>query len=156
MKSIIERKIKLSGETEDFQCEIIEIFPDKAILKYTIEKETSVAGLVLSPGDVTRAYYSEKEPYVLYRWFSKKSVFMGDYFNIADSVKISGDCVRWRDLEIDLLFLQNGTHLVLDEDKLPENISLELKKYIDNAVDFIVRNYESIVGEFDGIRLFRP
>ncbi|MBN1620759.1 DUF402 domain-containing protein [candidate division WOR-3 bacterium] len=155
MKKCLEKKFKLSGKVDEFLCELIDINDTEALLKYRIEKNIAVAGILLSPGDITAAFYSYDKPFVLYRWLSPDCSFIADYINIADRVKIEPNIIQWRDLELDILFYPDGTYEILDEDELPQDISCQLIKYIQKAKRCVLDNYikiseraEKAVGKF--------
>lgn len=145
MKKSLEIKTKLSGKKEKFCCELLLARKNYSVLKYVIDKNISVSKVKLKPYDITIAYYWQKKPYVLYRWFSHDGSFKADYFNVADSIRITEGKVEWRDLELDVLFYPDGSHEILDADEIPEKIPDSLALYIENAKNTIIRDYKEII-----------
>jgi hypothetical protein len=145
-----ELKHTLSGKAQTYLCEQLTYEPGFGVLRYVIDREYDVSGHRLAPGDVTIALYWEDRPYTLYVWDlgERGRLF---YFNIADSIKLRSGEFSWRDLTIDVLIDGRGGVSVLDEEDLPADLAPELKEYIRNAVDLVVRNKQEIIKETERV-----
>ncbi len=150
MMSCLEIKHLLNGTNRQYPCELIHYRQKFGILKYILESTVKVSTLTLSTGTVTYAFYWSERPYTLYRWYHDGK-YLGSYFNVADQIVIKKNIIEWLDLAVDILVLPDNILEVLDEDELPESISLQLKQYINSTKEFIVHNYNSILDETDKI-----
>ena len=148
MPICLEKKLTLSNKTYAFTCELLHFEPGFGVLKYVIDREYDVHGILLRPGDVTHALYGSARPYTLYIWRfgSNRSVY---YFNIADSISLQPAEFAWRDLTVDILVDADLKVHVLDEDELPDNLQPELINYIQHAKTRLVRDHPAIIREAD-------
>jgi len=148
MKKILEKKYLLNGDIRVYDCELIYKNHKLGILKYVLEKQYNVAGLILPGASVTYAFYWIDRPYTLYRWYYKEKN-IGNYFNIADQIVLNDSEFEWRDLTVDILYLPDNLPKVLDEDELPSDIPNHLLEYIDLAKKHVIENYQGIIAETD-------
>jgi len=146
---IKEIKRHFSGEKEIYQCESIILGEKFALVKYTVEKTQKVGSIILYPGTLSYGFFWRNRPYTLYKW-KKDEKIIGNYFNVADAVRISKGTISWRDLVVDILVLPSGRNEVLDEDQL-QNISSDLEKYIEKSKNIILNNYRKIIDETDAL-----
>ena len=65
-----ERKVRLSGESVSFDCELLELTSDHAILRYLLEEGRAVDMVYLPARTVTLALYYPDRSYNLYFWAS--------------------------------------------------------------------------------------
>lgn len=152
MKSCKEKKIFLSGNEIIYNCELVTLDIKFGILKYVIEHQQQVGSLILRTGTVSYGFYWIDRPYILYKWFSKKNGdLLGDYFSIADSVRLSEQKFFWRDLIVDILVLPTGNVEVLDEDEVSEFLEENLRNYIESGKQILLRNYHAIIAETNNI-----
>ena len=140
-----ERKQLLGGGEQSFDCELVRLVERHSILKYTIHRERMVGTLKLAPGTVTFGFYWTDRPYTLYKWLSSSVVELGNYFNVADSVRLSPDQVVWRDLFLDVLVLPSGQVEVLDEDEIPGNVDNGILDYIAASKHLILSRNKEII-----------
>lgn len=146
MKRALEKIHLLNGNIRVYRCELIYNNQSLGILKYNLEKQYEVAGLILPKLSITYAFYWINRPYTLYRWYFKgKNI--GNYFNIADQVVLSDSEFEWRDIVIDILYRQDGLPNILDEDELPTDLPDYLLEYIGSAKSQIIENYQDILAE---------
>lgn len=143
MPSCIEMKLRLSGKTEVYRCELLHYEPGFGILRYLIDREYDINGFRLAPGDETVAFYWENRPYTLYLWRTRTG---GNayYFNIADQVALSPRKFVWRDLTVDVLVDERGAQL-LDEDELPVDLAPDLARYIRRATAHVLDMHREII-----------
>jgi hypothetical protein len=146
MSICIEKKLTLSGKVYLFECELLLLNSGLGVLKYIIDREYTVDGIKLQPGDITHALYWTKRPYTLYIWHLSRDRVV-HYFNIADRISLQPREFLWRDLAVDIVIDDGRNIRVLDEDELPDNLDPELFRYIQNAKASIMREYTSIIQE---------
>jgi len=102
MPLCIETKLTLSGETKTYRCELLHFGSGFGVLRYVIDREYDVHGVVLAPGDETIALYWEDRPYTLYVWRRQAAQDTVFYFNIADQISLTPQEFIWRDLAVDM------------------------------------------------------
>jgi len=151
MSECIEKKKKLTGQTQIFPCELIRLKQDYGLLKYIIPRSYRVAEVFLPVDSITYAFYWPDRPYTLYRWYRSSGALLGNYFNIADQVRLTPAVFSWRDLIIDVLITPQGNLTVLDQDELVAPLEPQLKRYINNAKSLIINNYKDILNKTDKI-----
>jgi hypothetical protein len=154
MTLCIERKLTLSGKTEDYRCELLALDHGVGVLRYVIDRHYDIEGFMLSPGDETRALYWEGRPYTLYVWSRKQEGDRAYYFNIADSVRLRQNEFVWRDLAVDILVDARERVSVLDEHELPADLPPGLREYILRAKEHVLTCFRDIIEEAD--RLISP
>jgi hypothetical protein len=150
MAACIEKKLTLSGKTDLYQCELMQLIPGRGVLRYVLEREYSVSGILLFPGDITYALYWPDRPYTLYIWQTRDrgTVY---YFNIADSISLTPEMFIWRDLVIDILVADRSHPQVLDEEELPKDLSSGLGAYIRSATSLVLSSYQSVIQESQSV-----
>ena len=142
-----EIKHTLSGATQTYACELLEYEPGFGMLRYVIDREYVISGRRLLPGNVTHALYWEDRPYTLYVWDLGSRGGRLFYFNIADRVALGREEFVWRDLALDILIDDAGGIDILDKHELPPDVAPELRLYIDEAVDLVVKQHRDIIRE---------
>jgi len=150
MNKCLEIKNILAGGKRIFECELIYTDYQFGILKYVLEKSYTVSNLLLPKGAITYAFYWIDRPYTLYKWYDGRKN-LANYFNIADRITLSDNKFEWRDLTVDILISPKGIVEVLDEEEIPEGTDLEIKKYIYQNKEYILREYPKIIFETDKI-----
>lgn len=147
MPLCIEKKQTLSGEIQTYSCELVRLDDDFGVLKYVIDRNYTVAGIRLAPGDMTYAFYWTDRPYTLYTWNSSGNDAIVYYFNVADRIVLSQGEFSWRDLAVDILIDGQGKPHVLDEHELPAGLDDELAGYIEKAKDHLLTHFRDIIKE---------
>lgn len=155
MSICIEKKLTLSGKVYLFECELLLLNSGLGVLKYVIDREYTVDGIKLQPGDITHALYWTDRPYTLYIWHLSRDRVV-HYFNIADRISLQPQEFLWRDLAVDIVIDGGRNVRVLDEDELPDNLDPELSRYIQNAKATIMQEYASIIHEANVIVSILP
>lgn len=118
-----EHKHRLDGRIQTFPCDALEIAAQRAVLRYVTRQGATVAGVAIPTGAVTYAVYWTDRPYNIYLWTAPDGRTLGYYFNIATDTRIGPEALHWLDLEVDVLVAPGGSVRVLDEDKLPADLS---------------------------------
>ena len=142
-----EIKHTLSGPSQTYACELLEHEPGFGMLRYVVDREYGISGHRLLPGDVTHALYWEDRPYTLYVWDLGSRGGRLFYFNIADSISLGREEFVWRDLAVDVLIDDAGGVDILDTHELPPDVAPELRVYIEEAVDLVVKRHREIIRE---------
>ena len=148
---VIERKRRLDGSVEEYECERIAIDPGRsAVLRYVIDRERALEGtdLVLRPGLVTIGHYWVDRPYYVYHWLDGPRS-LAYYFSIASDVRIDERVVEYSDLVVDVLVRPSGEATVLDEDELPSDINAAYRGVIARALETIQTNPRRLIAEVE-------
>ncbi len=136
MRTVLERKVRLDGSVEEWECELLVLDPGRyAAVRYVLPEERSLAGtlLVLPAGTVTIGHFWDDRPYTAYHWLSGEQT-LGVYCSVAELLDVEPDGIVYLDLAVDVLFLPGGEVSVLDEHELPSDIERETLKTIEEAV----------------------
>lgn len=147
-----EIKEFLNGECKEFNCHLLKLDHEIGILKYIIQENHLVDSVKLKPGDITYGIYWHDLPFNLYKWEDKGGRCKGNYFNVADNVKLTEEVFFWRDLILDILVLsENDKPVLIDENEIPKQLDRRVKEYIFSSKKYILQNYQDIVSETDKI-----
>jgi len=76
---------------------------------------------------------------------------VGYYFNLADSVSLSGQEFAWRDLILDILVLPSGKVEILDEEQIPSQLEEGLRAYIESTKKLLLKDHQIIIEEANGM-----
>lgn len=149
-QTVIERKTRLDGTTEEFVCDALELLPGKrAVLHLRLDRDWDVAGVLKVPaGTSTYAHYWIDRPYNVYHWVNEGRT-LGYYVNIADGVTIESDVVAYRDLVLDVLIRPGGALEVLDEDELPADLETGARRSIADAMEVVVTGAKGLMREVE-------
>lgn len=150
-KDCQEIKETYSGRKKIFPCHLLKLDDDSGILKYIIREKHEIEEVVLNPGDITYAFYWESKPFNLYKWKTPEGTTRGNYFNIADRVKLSREEFYWRDLILDILVTPEMESYVIDENEIPKTMNRSVKEYIFRSKRYILQNYSRIIAQTDQI-----
>jgi uncharacterized protein len=147
MSTCVEQKVLLSGELQEYQCELALLTDTFGIIRYIIDREYHIDGIRLHPGEVTMAFYWTNRPYTLYTWRQDKPGQEIYYFNIADSLSLARTKFVWRDLVVDILVDEYENVHILDEDELPSDLNPKIRDYIERAKQHLLTHYHQIIAE---------
>ncbi|MGA5691792.1 DUF402 domain-containing protein [Cytobacillus pseudoceanisediminis] len=156
---IIERKIRYDSEVVEYNCMLLTVQNQSAVLFHIIEDtftmKANQAQLTIPKGSYTIAYYWEDRPYNLYFWRDHKGKYLGSYFNIVKNTLISDRMVCYEDLIIDILVLPNGEYFILDEDELPESLEKFENGSVQQALNLLTKSIHNVllqtISESEGI-----
>ena len=148
-KRITEVKNTLAGERKTFDCELLTSSAGEAVVIYRMPHDVRLEDILLRKNTVSLGYFWQDRPYNAYHWIDPQQDSVALYFNIADHTRISGDCIEWRDLSVDVLITPDGRCRVLDEHELPPDIDSGLRHYIEQARDDLCREPLSRLDEYD-------
>lgn len=144
-----EKKRCINGQEREYECRLLYLDDEVAIVVYPIRRHWSVGSLMLRPGMISYGFFWKRRPYVLYKWFDERGEKAGDYFSVAQSIEVHPQEVMWKDLVLDLLVLPEGKIEVLDEEEVPSSIDVHTLGYIRFAQKEIVSNWRKVVRETD-------
>lgn len=149
-QTVIERKTRLDGTSEEFVCDVLELLPGKrAVLHLRLDHDWDVAGVLTVPaGTSTYAHYWIDRPYNVYHWVNAGRT-LAYYVNIADEVTIQSDLVAYRDLVLDVLIRPSGALEVLDEDELPADLETGARRSIADAMEVVVTGAKMLMREVE-------
>ncbi len=153
-----ERKIRLSGEEVSFECELLAYEDDLGIVRYVIERERTIDGIVLPAGTVTLGLYYSDRPYNLYYWIAPRQGpdetaedpwrrDIAYYFNVVEPIEVSREMIAYRDLVVDVLVLPDGRARPLDESELPDSLDESLRDRIISVRDDLLVRHTEIIEE---------
>ena len=155
-KTVVERKNRLDGTSQDFLCDRLLIERGKrAVLRYTWTKELRVPGtdLVVPKGGFTISQYWADRPYNLYHFLSApgpaRPRTIAYYCNVISATSIADDLVSYDDLVVDVLIDPSGAALVLDEDELPADLPPPQRLVINKALEELTGNTRRLAAEFE-------
>lgn len=149
-QTVIERKTRLDGSTEEFLCDVLSLEAGKrAVLHLTLDRAWDVAGVLTVPaGTSTFSHYWADRPYNVYHWVNEGRT-LGYYVNIADRTTIAPELVAYRDLVIDVLMRPSGALEILDEDELPPDLEPGARKSIADALEVVITGARQLVREVE-------
>ena len=149
--TIIERKVRLDGSTDDFVCEVLALEPGRhAILRYVLDREWVIANgtLRVPKGAWTVGHYWSDRPYNVYHWLVAGRT-LAYYCNIVARTEITSALVRYEDLVVDVLVSTAGSADVLDEDELPDDLAPAHRAAIAKALEAIITNPRFLIREIE-------
>ena len=148
--TVLERKIRLDGTTEDFRCEPLALEPGRrAVLRYLLDRDWHVADVLVVPrGAVTVSHYWTDRPYNVYHWLVDGRT-LACYCNVVAATTIAPDLVTYEDLTVDVLIAPDGTATVLDEDELPPDLDPRHRRTIAQALEAIMSSPRRLLREIE-------
>lgn len=148
-RPVIERKTRFDGSVQEFACRALLVEPGThAVIRYDLERDWHVGGMVFPKGGYTAGHFWIDRPYNVYHWFEGHRT-LGYYFNVGLVDEISESQVAWRDLIIDVLVKPDGAMDILDEDEVPADLPAEHRRTIAQALEQIVTNPKRLVKEIE-------
>ena len=148
-RPVVERKTRFDGSLQEFGCHALLIEPGKrAVIRYDLERDWHVGGMVFPKGGYTAGHFWIDRPYNVYHWLNEGRT-LAYYFNVGLVDEISETQVAWRDLIIDVLVKPDGAIDILDEDEVPADLPAEHRATIARALEQIVTNPKRLVAEIE-------
>jgi len=149
--TVIERKTRLDGSTEEYACEVLVLEPGRrAVLRYVLDRDRVIAGgaLRLPKGAWTVGHYWSDRPYNVYHWLVDGRT-LAYYCNVAAETEIDTERVAYLDLVVDVLVKPSGNADVLDEDELPDDLAPAHRIAIAKALEMIIANPRFLIREIE-------
>lgn len=120
---ITEIKRHLDGREERFQCDVLTLRADRAVVRFEFHQDDPRRDgpFYLPAGTiVTHAYFWEDRHYLVYKLMGSDGTLYGHRFDVCEHVHISRARkeVRWTDLMLDLWIDAKGAIYPLDEDEV--------------------------------------
>jgi predicted RNA-binding protein associated with RNAse of E/G family len=149
--TVVERKIRLDGSTEEFLCERLLVEPGKrAVLRYRLDRDWNVAGMIVVPkGSFTIAHYWTDRSYNVYHWVSPERRTIAYYCNVVASTSIAEEAVSYEDLVVDVLIDTSGAATVLDEEDLPTDLPSPRRAIVHRALEDLTSHSRRIAAEME-------
>ena len=148
-RPITERKTRFDGSVQEFACQILDLGPGHAVLRYDFVREWTVNGIVLPRGGMTAGHFWIDRPYNVYHWLDPDGGTLGFYFNVGHTDTIEPDLLAWRDLIVDVIVRPDGGMDVLDEEELPPDLAPEHRGTIARALEQIMTNPKRLTREIE-------
>jgi uncharacterized protein len=146
---VTERKTRFDGSVQEFACRALLVEPgNRAVIRYDLERDWHVGGMVFPKGGFTAGHFWVDRPYNVYHWLDGGHT-LAYYFNVGLVDEISETRVAWRDLIIDVLVKPDGAIDILDEDEVPPDLPAEHRRTIAQALEQIVTNPKRLVKEIE-------
>ena len=149
--TVIERKTRLDGSTEDYECEALVLEPGRhAVLRYVLDRDWVIAGgaLRVPKGAWTVSHYWIDRPYNVYHWLVAGRT-LAYYCNVVGTTEITLERVGYLDLVVDVLLWTSGKADVLDEDELPDDLPSVHRVAIAKALEAIIANPRFLIREIE-------
>jgi predicted RNA-binding protein associated with RNAse of E/G family len=150
-RTIIERKVRLDGSTDDFTCDVLALEPGRhAILRYVLDRDCVIAdgALRVPKGAWTVSHYWSDRPYNVYHWLVDGRT-LAYYCNVVARTEITNERVEYEDLVVDVLVRTSGSADVLDEDELPDDLAPTHRGAIARALEMIITNPRILIREIE-------
>ena len=145
---IVEIKTTLSGRVDRFVCDVAERSDERVVLIYRIGGPgREVHGVWLPAGTVTVGYFWPARPFNLYHWIGPDGATLAYYFNVGDVVRYERHELEWLDLAVDVLATPGGRVEVLDEDELPPDLDPDVRRYVEQTRDHVLRDLPALMQE---------
>jgi uncharacterized protein len=150
LSPITERKTHFDGSVQEFACRALLVEPGKhAVIRYDLDRDWHVGGMVLPKGGYTAGHFWTDRPYNVYHWLEPAGKTLAYYVNVGIVDEISDAQVAWHDLVIDVLIKPGGAIDILDEDELPADLPSAERGTIARALEQIVTNPKRLVAEIE-------
>jgi hypothetical protein len=150
IKKTTEIKRHINKPDERYECDLIHLEPDRAVLRYISDRTfaSTRLGVTFPPGCITIALYWHDRPYVFWGIFTPAGELLGHLVHICRDVEISGGTVSYLDMLLDLWFYPDGRHVVLDENEVAECLQSGLlaendAAFIDEAKGVALADFEA-------------
>ena len=151
MRTVVERKVRLDGSVEEWECELVALEPGRyAAVRYVLPEERRLAGteLVLPAGTVTIGHFWADRAYSAYHWLSGERT-LAVYCSVAELLEVEPEGIVYLDLAVDVLLLPGGGVSVLDEHELPSDIERETLTTIEEAVAALQADPAGLVADVE-------
>jgi hypothetical protein len=147
--TITEIKNTLSGERQEFQCELLRASDGEVVVIYRMPRDRYLEDVFLPKNTISIGYFWQHKAFNAYHWIDDQRDTLALYFNICDNTRISVNLIEWRDLVVDVLITPDGRCRVLDEHELPDRLENELRHYIESTRDELCLDPALRLAEFD-------
>jgi len=149
IQTITEIKTTLGGARKTFECELLSLQPDAAVVIYRMPADHQLEDLLLPKGSLSLGYFWEERNYNAYHWVDDKRQTLALYFNVCDNTRITQRQIAWRDLTLDILITPDLRCRVLDEDELPDDLDPNLLARINATRDSLCGAPGRLLHEFE-------
>lgn len=149
---ITEVKRHLDGRAERFDCRLVLLRPNLAVVRFDHEKQRQAGGYRIPAGSRTHGFFWRQRPYVLYRIAGPDGRLIAHRFDVVEDVRLGEREVSYTDLLLDLWVDPDGQARLEDEDEVEEHARRGLlasaqRRRIDMTRDLLLRRHRVIVRE---------
>ena len=150
---IKERKHHIDGRVEEFNCDVVEISSDHAIVDFIWHRDEPLddGPFQLPAGAIhTRAYFWANRNYLVYAISLDGNEILGHRFDVCEDIRISTEQIEFLDLALDLWIDSDGKIHVLDQDEVDQYrasglISIEQYECILSTRNFLLSNHDEVI-----------
>jgi hypothetical protein len=122
-----EVKVRLDGSEVAFDCELLGLSPNVAVVLFRIPGGSSFHTPVhFPPGSLSYGYFWKRRPYNAYRIIGPDGSVIAHRFDAVTDVSLSPGEIRYRDLVLDWWILPGRELLEEDRDEFLEAIEAGL------------------------------
>ncbi len=97
--AFLEIKHHLDGRTETWECEAVDVSPDRAVVRFVLPARIGR----WPKGTTTYGFFWRRRDYNLYRFVGKVGDTLGHRFDVVTDVRIEDDSVEYLDLVVDVV-----------------------------------------------------
>lgn len=150
--SIAEIIHSVDGRKRTFECELISIDAEKAVVKHLRKQDYDIGPTIIPAGGITRAIYWKSRNYHVWKMFAPDGELLGYYINIYENIQLSKDEILWTDLILDLWVDVWGNLYWLDEDEVRKFKSKDLLSVLQVSIiqktkNYLERNYKTVISQ---------
>ncbi len=98
MQKITEIKEKLNGQRMEFECAVLELGADEAVVLFRSDESYYVEDVLVPSGSLSVGYFWTGRFYNIYHWVSVEGETLALYINISDRTRITPQQLSWRGL----------------------------------------------------------
>lgn len=136
------------GRVARYPLRLLELRPAQATTVYVSEGGFELAGTWIPRGTVTLGLFWPHRPYNVYAWMNRSlTAPLALYCNVSDGCALGAHTIHWRDLWVDVVLRPSGRAEVLDRDEVPTDTTASLRRYLEGAVDRLLRHHRALENE---------
>jgi hypothetical protein len=150
---LLEVKRTLDGGEKRFECRVLSRSEDRVVVLFVATEAMQVQGVALPAGTVTFGHFWEGRPYNVYHWLRPgEGTAIGVYANLASDTRLDGDRLVWLDLIIDVLILPGREPAILDQDEIPADAPVDLRRRLAHAQKRFFDDLPGLLAELEAAR----
>jgi predicted RNA-binding protein associated with RNAse of E/G family len=151
-RRILENKRHLDGTEHRFECELLALQPNLAIVLFRHWRGRSAGRFRFPRGSRTYGFFWRRRSYSLYRMLAPNGRLIAHRFDVLEDVRLSESEISYLDLFLDIWVAPDGTVAIEDEDEVTDHarrclVSGAQLRRIARTRDYIVENHRRITRE---------
>ncbi len=149
---ITEVKRHADGSAHRYECELLALRPQVAIVLFRHWRRRSAGGFHFPRGSRTYGFFWPRRSYSLYRMLGPGDRLIAHRFDVLEECRVSATEISYLDLLLDIWVAPDGTVQVEDEDDVAAwadagLLSKAQLRRIARTRDLLVRDHRRIVRE---------